>query len=300
MTGTIFDIQRFALHDGPGIRTVVFLKGCPLSCHWCFNPESISPKPQLAYDKNKCTQCLKCVEVCTTRVFTFVNNELRLDRDKCNLCGKCIEVCSSPALKIFGYTSRVDEIIDQVVKDKLYYEKSGGGMTLSGGEALMQPDFAVELMKAAKNHGIHTCLETTGFGSRVAYERMTPYVDIFLFDYKHSDTMLHKQYTGRTPEKMLSALEFLCKNGASLILRCPVIPGVNDSLKHFKAIVQLGEKYPEIEAVELMPYVSWGEHKYNLIGKEAPGFDPSPASEWQVDQWIEQLHDLGCTKARKS
>jgi pyruvate formate lyase activating enzyme len=268
MEGIIFDIQKFALHDGPGIRTVVFLKGCPANCQWCCNPESIALEQQLGFDSEKCKQHFNCVEVCKPSALKRVENELLVDYDKCNLCRDCIPECPTYALEIFGYKSDVETIMQEVLKDRAYYENSGGGITLSGGDPLFQFDFALEILKESKNENLNTCLETAGLGRREKFEQISPYVDHFLFDYKITDNELHKEYVGVSNKPILSNLDFLAKHNADIVLRSIILPGINDNHEHFSEIANLDRKYKSIRRIDIIPYHDYGRKKYKKLGKE--------------------------------
>ncbi|HEX2395228.1 MAG TPA: glycyl-radical enzyme activating protein, partial [Bacteroidales bacterium] len=186
MEGVIFDIQKFALHDGPGIRTAVFLKGCPLSCVWCCNPESQRLKPGFSYNREKCSGCNKCIPLCPHECLRISEDKISVDFNSCPACGNCVDVCSGNALRIYGYYADTEDIITEVLKDKDYFDNSGGGLTLTGGEAMIQFDFAMKLMRTAKKRGLHTALETCGYAETTQFEQIMPYVDLFLFDYKHT------------------------------------------------------------------------------------------------------------------
>ncbi|MFA9389630.1 MAG: glycyl-radical enzyme activating protein [Prolixibacteraceae bacterium] len=217
MEGNIFDIQPFALHDGPGIRTTVFLKGCPLRCQWCCNPESFTSKPILSYNLEKCIQCHECVPHCKSDALSISENgTLQVKHELCTNCGECIKNCPTGALKIYGYTMSSDDILDRIIKDKVYFDKSGGGITLSGGEVMMQTAFSTDLLKKAKEKGLHTCIETSGFAQQSEYKKIAPYVDLFLFDYKITGKNIHKKYTAQDNNKILSNLDFLNSIGAQI------------------------------------------------------------------------------------
>lgn len=297
MTGTIFDIRRFALNDGPGIRTVVFFKGCPLRCLWCCNPESISMEPQLAFVQKKCNNCGECIPVCQEKVFTNPKNQLKVNHEKCNLCRDCIETCTEEALKIYGYSAESGEIIEEAVKDKNYYENSGGGLTLSGGEPLYQPEFALEILQKAKQKNLHTCIETSGYASQQTFEQISPYTDVFLFDYKMTNESKHIKYTGKSNRKILDNLAWLNKQNKTVHLRCIIVPKLNDRLRHFKAIAELSEKYPGIEQVEVMPYHDFGVPKYREIGKPYH-LEIDNVSKEQGKEWVEKLDKLGCKNVK--
>ena len=298
MKGIIFDIQKFALHDGPGIRTTVFLKGCPLSCKWCSNPEAILVSPQLSFYKDRCKDCLDCVEVCDTGALIDSNGKLIVDFHKCNACGDCVNLCDEKALNIFGYEISAEEVVNEVVKDKLYFQKSGGGITLSGGDALLQYDFAKEILKLSKEYGISTCLQTEGYSPTEKFKEILPYVDHFLFDYKIGDSELHRRYTGVSNDLILKNLDFLLKNNTRVILRCVIIPGINNTSKHFNSIAQLYFKYENIDKIEIIPYHNYGEKKYELIDKEY-SFDIKTVSDQETNKWITALEQLGIERINK-
>ena len=297
--GVLFDIQRFGIHDGPGIRTVVFFKGCPLHCAWCFNPESQKQQPQLQFLKEKCNNCLICNKVCKTGALNVRNNKLQVVFDKCNNCGKCISECPQQALKTIGYKSSVSEVVAVAKKDKDYYEKTGG-VTLTGGEVMAQPEFALNLLKQLKKEGIHTCIETCGRTDMKNLDAVLPYVDLFLFDYKLTDDYEHVKWTGVSNIKILNNLDFLCKNGAKIHLRCPIIPTVNDNEMHFRAIAELGKRYANIDHVEVEPYVSFGQSKYTQIGRRAYPFNFKSVNKTTANKWVKEIKRCGYDKVRLS
>ncbi len=266
MQGTIFNIQRFCVNDGPGIRTTVFLKGCPLSCVWCHNPESQRFEPEILFYKDKCTGCGRCK--CVTAA----------DRDF---------VCFNGAKEICGKTVSADEITAEVLKDKPFYENSGGGVTLSGGEPLAQYDFSLELLKKAKENGIHTAIETCGYAEKSKILEIAKYVDLFLFDCKETDQELHKKYTGVDNKIILDNLKALSDAGSKIILRCPIIPGFNDREEHFKGISEIADKFSGIEHIEIEPFHPLGESKYSALNREYADIQPPDAET--VDNWIGQI-----------
>ena len=293
MTGTIFDIQRFALHDGPGIRTTVFLKGCPLSCTWCCNPESQQPQPQLGYDADKCTNCLKCVSVCPTGALTERDKTLEVAFDLCNACGNCVEECPESAMKIFGYQADSQYIMDQVAKDKEYFDNSGGGLTISGGDPLFQPEFTLDLLKKAKALNINTCVETSAFTGREVLEALLPWVDYFYIDYKITGEERHKQFTGVSSNQVLENIYFLSLHNACIVLRCAIIPGINDNDDHFKAIAGLSHKYEAIRQVHILPYHRYGESKYKHLGMKVADLPTMQVGDEMVNVWIEKIRGFG-------
>jgi pyruvate formate lyase activating enzyme len=298
--GIVFDIQKFSLHDGPGIRTTVFLKGCPLRCLWCHNPESQSFKVELSFKKDKCVMCGACEAVCASEVHKVTENSHTIDYSKCNVSGKCVVACAYDALKLYGKVMTVEEIISDVIKDIKYYEKSGGGITISGGEPLGQPTFTREILKAAQEKGIHTCIETTGYASKEVIAKLLPYVDLFLFDYKATDAVKHEELTGVSNELILQNLQFIYEQGASIILRCPLIPGVNDLEEHLQGIVNMSEKYPRLKGIELLPYHDMGKGKYKELGREYTLGNIKNTSEEQKKKWIDFFQALGCENIKLS
>ena len=264
--GIIFDVQRCSMHDGPGIRTTVFLKGCPLACQWCHNPESQSFKPQLGYFREKCHVCRRCESVCETSVHHFEGEQHEVKHNLCTACGKCITHCPNGALKLYGQKTTVQEIMEIVLRDLPYYEQTGGGLTISGGEPLAQLKFTKGLLKASKSAGIHTCIETSGYAPTVNIMEILPFTDYFLFDYKVTGEANHKVYTGASQKLILENLEVIYNSGKKIMLRCPIIPNVNDNQVHYEAIRALNIQYPNLEVVEFLPYHDLGKSKEEAIG----------------------------------
>lgn len=269
MNGIITHIQRYSIHDGPGIRTVVFFKGCPLACLWCCNPESQSFHPNLEFIRSLCRQCGRCIEVCPE---SAVNDDLncqenqKIDRVKCTLCMKCVEECPSGALKVVGETKSVEEIMEEVRRDAAFYRRSGGGITLSGGEPFSQADFALQLLSKCHQENIHTAVETCGMVARIILEKALPHTDLFLFDIKHMNLQKHLQYTGVSNKEIFENLTWLCRQQAHVILRLPMIPEMNMDLEDLRdlrtLITDLG-----IREVNLMPFHQLGKDKYSHLGK---------------------------------
>ncbi len=256
-TGRIFDIQRFSIHDGPGIRTTVFFKGCPLRCLWCGNPESISPNPQLSYMAEKCIGCEACIEACPERAISRgVDDKAALDRTRCTRCGKCPSVCDPKALEMVGSDVTVDEALAVVLRDCRYYEQSGGGLTLSGGEPLFQPEFAETLLYEAKTQGLHCCVETSGHAEWQTFEQMRPLVDLWLFDYKETDPLLHVQFTSVARQPIVDNLKRLYQSGAKILLCCPMIPGHNARQSHLDGVAALARELPKLAGVSMSTNVT--------------------------------------------
>ena len=262
----IFDIQRNSFVDGPGIRTTVFFKGCNLKCAWCHNPESQSAKPQMMFYKDKCTGCGKCKSVCPYHL------------EQCELCGKCTFYCPVDARMVCGKEHTVDEVLKEVLKDKAFYETSGGGVTFSGGECMLQIDFLAEILKKCKENGIHTAVDTAGHIPLESFEKILPYTDLFLYDIKIFDSQKHKQYVGVSNELILENLKKLFERKAKLWIRIPIIPDVNDSIEEIQKIKDFLKTIGTAEKIELLPYHAMGENKYRAIGKE-PQIFKTPDAE---------------------
>lgn len=293
MNGIIFDIARFCLQDGPGIRTVVFFKGCPLRCVWCHNPESLSTGEQLLYRAHKCVGCGLCEKACKAGAHRFADGVHEVDFNKCTTCGACVDTCCYGALEIIGKEMTVQQVMDSLEVDRPYYG-SDGGVTFTGGEPMLQFEFACALAKAIKESGLNLCIETSGCAPREQFERIAPYVDLFLYDYKATDEAEHKSLIGASNGLLLQNLARLNALHKRIVLRCPLVPGVNDSQAHLRAIAALPKQYDRIEAVEIMPYHSLGETKRAQLGQMESLPDTEQAGAAQKQQWLEKLLAYGC------
>lgn len=291
-TGLISDIQRFSLHDGPGIRTTVFLKGCPLNCKWCHNPETQISKPQLSFSADKCLNCFKCVEVCPTGAHYIKDEQHKVNFSTCELSGECVSVCPNDALKIIGKENSVNETLETVLRDKEYYKNSGGGLTISGGEPMNQFSFTRDLLQLAKLNGIHTILETCGFAPKNRYLEIIHLVDLFLYDYKETDPVKHKEFTGVDSKVIIDNLKMLHNNGAKVILRCPIIPSVNDRDDHFEGIAELVSQLPNLISVELMAYHDIGRDKAVKVGRDNEYYHIENATEEMKNEWLKKLNEF--------
>ena len=265
--GIVFDIQRFSVHDGYGIRTLVFLKGCPLRCRWCSNPESQDSNPQIAFFKEKCSFCQRCVSGCPIGL-TFKESG-KIDWSKCQKCLKCVDACVYNARVAYGKMMTVDKVVEIVKRDIPFYKKSAGGMTLGGGEATFQPEFARQILKKCHEVGIHTAMETCGFVSWKVFEKIIRHVDQLLYDIKHMDTKKHKEFTGVDNKIILQNAVMASERVKEMIVRFPLIPDFNDDRKNIEELACFIKKnMPLVKKIDVLPYHSTGESKCKTIGRE--------------------------------
>lgn len=295
--GIVFDIQRFAQRDGPGIRTVVYLKGCPLHCIWCLNPEARRSEPELAYLLYRCIACGVCARVCPNHAVELIAGHPHILRKDCVICGNCVDACVSSALSLTGAQMSVDQVMVEVRKDRLYYDRSGGGLTVSGGEPTHQMDFLVDLLECARAEGIHTCVETNGCAGREELARIAPLANLILYDYKATGPA-YKKLVGVEESVVLKNLDFLYKKGSRIVLRCPLVQGINDTPEHIAAIVRLERTYPDLESIEILPYQNAYASKFERYGYVNPLPHHPPADERHVHGWNMALKDLGSQRVK--
>ena len=286
--GLIFDIQHFCVDDGPGIRTTVFFKGCPLRCPWCHNAEGLLGQKQIMLSATSCVLCGICVSACPNGAHVCENGAHRVDRSKCKACGKCAELCPNDALRLAGRTVTVDQVMEEVMRQKPFFDTSGGGLTLSGGEPLMQGRFAIELAQRAKENGMHVCVETCGYCEGETVKEISPSVDIFLYDFKHYLPKEHKRLTGVDHRLILDNLELLNRLNKPVILRCPIIPDCNDNENHALAVAELANRMDNVIEIHIEPYHPFGVEKYTALGMK-PAYElremmSSARSEWMANQ----------------
>ena len=269
MTGNIFDIKHFAVHDGPGIRTTVFFKGCTLKCIWCHNPEGISTHAQLGYLPHKCAHCGSCAQACPAHAHYLDENHMHhFDRSKCLVCGKCVGVCHNKALAYYGRSVEAEELIPELTEDRDFYESTQGGVTLSGGEALMQGEFCLELLKRLKEEEIHTAVDTCGHVPEKTLLDVLPYTDIFLYDIKHMDPKAHRRLTGQPNERILNNLRMLSERGAAIEIRIPLVPDCNDSEENLHATGRFLKNLQGIRRIKVLPYHEYARTKYASLGMQ--------------------------------
>lgn len=273
ITGLIWDTKKYAIHDGPGIRSLVFLKGCPLRCPWCCNPESQGLYPEIIWLAENCIHCNRCVEICPSHAISEeAGQKKRIDRNHCDFCGLCVNHCPNQALNLVGKRMTVDEVLKEVIEDAIFYARSGGGLTLTGGEPTAQPDFAYELLRQYKvrERGEHTAIETCGYVDWPTLSHLLEYTDLVLYDIKHMDSGRHFRVTGVGNELILQNARRIAKSRSRLVIRLPLIPGINDTVENIKKTSAFARKLAGVEEIDLLPYHRLGEPKYARLGRDYP------------------------------
>ena len=292
-TGIVFDIKKFSIHDGPGIRTTIFLKGCPLQCAWCHNPEGISPKPEIQIWGQRCITCGDCVEVCPNSAVSF-QGEFRLwDQEICIQCGQCAISCPAESVQLVGKTMNVADVMAEIERDVICYDQSGGGVTFSGGEPLNQIRFLKALLRSSKDHQIHTAVDTSGLSSWQNYQEILPYTDLFLFDLKLMDEARHKDYTGVSNQLVVDNLAKLAQSGKKIIIRIPVIPGINDHKGNIQQTSALLTSLGTIQQIDILPYHRIAQDKYRRMKNEYALEDIHPPGEVEMQTIASQLRADG-------
>ena len=283
--GRVVSIRRFSTHDGPGIRTTLFLKGCSLHCAWCHNPETISPAPELAIHP-RCTACGACAAVCACHRIT-PEGKHEFDRANCRACGRCVAVCPNKALTLYGEQRTPEELLPELLADRRFYRESGGGVTVSGGEPLLQSAFCAALFRELKREGIHCAVDTCGNVPFRAVEEVLPYTDLFLYDLKQMDDALHRRWTGASNRLILENLRRISAAGKEFEIRIPVVPGVNDTEEMFQAAAAFLRDLPGLRAVKLLPYHDFARSKYTAVGRCDTMPHAAPPPQDQLAQWGE-------------
>jgi pyruvate formate lyase activating enzyme len=291
LEAVVSNIQGYSIHDGPGIRTVVFLKGCVLNCLWCSNPECISSKPEVGFIKNLCKSCGNCAAVCQQGALTFEGQHPRIDRKKCIGCGDCALACKYNALVSYGMKMSLQEVLEAIKRDKVFYDASGGGVTVSGGEPLLQAEFVRALFDECHKIAIHTCIETSGCVDSSTFLSVLPATDYVLFDIKHLNPDKHLQFTGQSNIKILANAKLLAESGVEYLFRMPLIPGVNDDLQNIKETADfLKSLGNNANRIELMPYHRLGESKYDALNRQYAFRGVSPFKPEKVES-VKQIFE---------
>lgn len=297
VTGTVFNIQRFSIQDGPGIRTTVFLKGCPLGCLWCSNPESQNSTPEVAHRDSLCTGCGDCLKACAPEAISLNSSEgaskVKIDREKCTNCGKCVDVCTIGALKAYGQIMSVDEVFDEVRRDIAFYQNSGGGVTAGGGEPLSQADFVAELFRRCRRIGIHTTLDTSGYARVSALEKVLAETDLVLFDLKLMNSRQHRRFTGRYNGVILRNARLVIAQGVPMIIRIPLIPGINCYEENLGEIARFVSGLDNNLHIDLLPYHRLGESKYTMLDRAYKLNDVKPPDGEQLQKAVEIFKEYG-------
>jgi pyruvate formate lyase activating enzyme len=292
MKGLVFNIQRFSVNDGPGIRTTVFFKGCPLHCRWCHNPESIAQVQELVLRSDRCVRCGDCFSHCRNGAIQRANGGYTTIRDACVECGECIEVCSAEAREIAGKEMDVAEVMKEIEKDVIFYEQSGGGASFSGGEPLLQHEFLFSLLEACNGKGIHTVVDTTGFTSPEILQKLSRFVDLFLYDLKTMDDSKHVEYIGVTNSLILGNLKRLAEWGKEVVVRMPIIPGVNDDTAGLRQAGEFIQSLGNVREIHLLPYHTTGLEKYKRLGMENDMPPTIPPSADDLSLIVKQLRSF--------
>jgi pyruvate formate lyase activating enzyme len=292
-TGIVFDIKKFSIHDGPGIRTTVFFKGCPLNCWWCHNPESQLLGLEMMFQAKRCIRCGTCETVCTQGAISAKNGSVSTDLEKCTLCGACAESCYAEAREIVGREMTVTQVMAEVERDIAFYDESGGGATFSGGEPLLQPNFLLSLLRACKEQEIHTVVDTCGFASWKTLDSIREYVDLFLYDLKLLDGMRHQEFTGMSNRLILTNLQMLSKRGHNIVLRMPIIPGINDDEKNIRQTGSFAAASLGLDRVDILPYHHTAVDKYSRLKKNYELPEIRPPSDDRLVEIAQVLEGFG-------
>ena len=268
VVGTIFDIKKYAIHDGPGIRSTVFFKGCPLACRWCHNPEGINVASQRIYRRERCIGCGECIRICPHEAMIQTAEGIVWNSAKCDLCQTCADHCPAEAIEFVGRKVAVDEVMREIVKDIAFYDESGGGITLSGGEPLMQPDFLLELLDACAETDLHRTVDTTGYAASELLLQVAQKTDLFLYDLKLMDDARHRDFTGVSNERILNNLKLLAQMGARIQVRVPIIPGINSDFENIDRTAEFVSDLAGVEQIAILPFHNSARGKYGRLGMD--------------------------------
>jgi pyruvate formate lyase activating enzyme len=290
--GEVFDIQRFSVHDGPGIRTTIFLKGCPLKCLWCHNPESQRMQPVLSFEREICIMCGECVKECSRNAQSIVDGTRVIQRELCEACGSCVNTCNTNSLVLKGQTMTVNEVFREVLRDELLYRKSNGGITISGGEPLMQPAFTYRILERSKEHNLHTAIETCGHTQWNIFKRILEVTDLVIYDVKLMDPIQHKKFVGVGNELILKNLKKVIKKEKEVLVRIPLIPDINDSDDNLRKTAEFLRSLG-IDRAEFIPYHEFAGPKYELLGMDYVLRVLKPYTPEQLEQKKQKMDTLG-------
>lgn len=291
--GTIFDIKRYAIHDGPNIRTTVFLKGCPLRCVWCHNPEGMDASIQLLWNAASCLGCGACIEACPHDALSLENRTLTRDETQCQVCQTCVSTCPALCHESTGREATVDEVLIEIQKDIPFFDQSGGGVTFSGGEPLMQPQFLLDLLQACGRLGLHRAVDTSAHAPTHRVQEIAAHTELFLVDIKHMDPSIHRHYTGVDNALILRNIEMLSKEGAAIIIRIPLIDGFNTDETHLKRSAQFLASLHGIQRVDLLPLHTIARGKYKKLGKHVEPTILKPPSAETCDRSVSVFENMG-------
>jgi pyruvate formate lyase activating enzyme len=291
--GIVFDIKKFSIHDGPGIRTTVFFKGCPLSCWWCHNPESHAPEPELVFWESRCIRCGACLEVCEQGAISWDGDVMSTDGENCTLCGNCVAVCYAEARQIAGREMTVAQVMAEIEQDIPFYDESGGGVTFSGGEPLFQLGFLLALLRACKEKAIHTAVDTCGFVPWETLDDIREHIDLFLYDLKLMDDAKHRKFTGVSNELILDNLQMLSTQGHNIVLRVPIIPGINDDDENIRETGTFAAALPHLNGVDILPYHYAAVGKYKRLDQVYSLPETRPPSDERMAEIAQVLRGFG-------
>ena len=304
MKGNIFDIKKFAIHDGPGIRTTLFLKGCPLNCLWCHNPEGIQNRINLWYFERKCIRCGSCISACPNKALSIGKGDepnISINRSKCDNSGACVKACPTTALTFDGYEMEVNEAVDKLMQDQIFYEQSGGGITISGGDPLLQYDFSREVLKKCREKGVHTAIETCMYAKKEIFQSFFGLVDLFIVDIKIMDPGKHQKYVGTGNDLILSNFKTLVENDQNILVRIPLIPEITSTEDNIRSICQFVVKNAPDTAIELINFNPLAENKYRLMGKDNISLsEMKPYSQKELDKFYSIIEDEGALIKRET
>jgi pyruvate formate lyase activating enzyme len=292
-TGLVFDIKKYAIHDGPGIRTTVFFKGCPLHCQWCQNPESWEKNPELGFRTGRCIRCGQCVEICANKATILTDDRPSTDPEKCSLCGECVDAYTTGARELIGREMTVKQVMTEVEKDIIFYEQSNGGATFSGGEPLMQPEFLIALLNQCKSQGIHTAVDTSCYAEFEIIQKVADKTDLFLCDLKHMDSDMHERFTGVENNLILDNIKQLSEAGKEIIIRLPVIAGFNDNHGNIEATGQFAANLSNINRIDILPYNRGGTEKSARLSADFKLMQAEPPNDDKISSIAEILKNYG-------